>query len=295
LFGDILLRRQLWVLSFICFFILASVPTALCRSPAPTVYVAGDSSGAFKCDGKSDQVQINQALKLVADNPKYTTVHLKGPHTYIINDTLLIGSNTILEGDSTAVIKLANNASWVSYKPLIKQMSSSGNNNIIIRGFEVNVNRDGNPEIPAGRGYYNIIHFTNCNNIKVYNMYMHDGLGDGLRIESSKNIQFYNNRVDKLGHDGLFAIRSESAAALPVHVLSADLDILGFAERFRHFCNSGKRRDDDDIHLSDVADVEKEGMNELGRLGLSHVHLPVGGDDFFSHRLRWSVQAADGF
>jgi hypothetical protein len=149
----------------------------------------------------------------VADNPKYTTVHLKGPHTYIINDTLLIGSNTILEGDSTAVIKLANNASWVSYKPLIKQMSSSGNNNIIIRGFEVNVNRDGNPGTSAGRGYYNIIHFTNCNNIKVCNMYMHDGLGDGLRIDSSKNIQFYNNRVDKLGHDGLFAIRSENLEA----------------------------------------------------------------------------------
>jgi Right handed beta helix region len=37
-------------------------------------------------------------------------------------------------------------------------------------------------------------------------MYMYDGTGDGLRVESSSNIQFYNNKVYKLGHDGLYAI-----------------------------------------------------------------------------------------
>jgi hypothetical protein len=42
---------------------------------------------------------------------------------------------------------------------------------------------------------------------------MHDGHGDGMRIDSSKNIQFYNNRVDKLGHDGLFVIRSQNIEA----------------------------------------------------------------------------------
>jgi hypothetical protein len=215
-----LLRRQLWFLFFICFFILTSLPTALCRSPAPTVYVAGNSSGDYNCDGKDDNVQINQALKFVADNSKYTTVHLKGPFTYVIDDTLLIGSNTILEGDSTAVIKLVDNAGWAPYKPLIKQMSGTGNSNIVIRGFEVNVNYGGNADAnrngkidDLGDGYYNIIHFTNCNNVKVYNMYMHDGHGDGLRIDSSKNIQFYNNRVDKLGHDGLFVIRSQNIEA----------------------------------------------------------------------------------
>ena len=208
-----MLTRKLGFFLLMGCLILASVPTALCRSPAPTVYVAGDGSGDYNCDGKDDNVQINQALKFVADNSKYTTVHLKGPFTYVIDDTLLIDSNTILEGDSTAVIKLANNAGWAPYKPLIKQMSGNGNSNIVIRGFEVNGNRDGNSKISLGRGYYNIIHFTKCNNVKVYNMYMHDGLGDGLRIDSSKNIQFYNNRVDKLGHDGLFAIRSENIEA----------------------------------------------------------------------------------
>jgi len=208
-----MLKRELGIFFLVSCLILASVPTALCRSPAPTVYVAGDGSGDFNCDGKDDHVQINQALKFVAGNSKYTTVHLKGPFTYVIDDTLLIGSNTILEGDSNAVIKLANNAGWVTMKPMIQQMSSSGNSNIVIRGFEVNGNHDGNPKISKGKGYYNVIYFTNCNNIKVYNMYMHDGLGDGLRIKYGKNIQFYNNRIYKLGHDGLFAIQCQNVEA----------------------------------------------------------------------------------
>ncbi len=101
----------------------------------------------------------------------------------------LIGSNTILEGDSTAVIKLVDHAGWATMKPLIQQMSSSGNNNIIIRGFEVNVNHDGNTEFAKGKGYYNVIYFLYCKNVKVYNMYMHDGHGDGLRIKYGENNQ----------------------------------------------------------------------------------------------------------
>ena len=208
-----MLKREFRVFLLLGCLILISAPTASCRSPAPTVYVSGDGSGDFNCDGKDDQVQINQALKFVASNSKYTTVHLKGPFTYVIDDTLLIGSNTILEGDSNAVLKLANNAGWVTMKPMIQQMSKSGNNNIVIRGFEVNGNHDGNPKISKGKGYYNVIYFTNCNNIKVYNMYMHDGLGDGLRVKSGKNIQFYNNKIYKLGHDGLFAIQCENVEA----------------------------------------------------------------------------------
>ena len=158
-------------------------------------------------------MQINQALKFVAENSEYTTVHLKGPFTYTIDDTLLIGSNTILEGDSTAVIKLVNNAGWATMKPLIQQMSSSGNNNIIIRGFEVNVNHDGNTELEKGDGYYNVIYFLHCKNITICNMYMHDGHGDGMRIKYSENIQFYNNTIYKLGHDGLYAINCQNVEA----------------------------------------------------------------------------------
>ncbi len=37
-------------------------------------------------------------------------------------------------------------------------------------------------------------------------MYMHDGMGDGLRVNHCKNVRFYNNKVYKLGHDGMFAV-----------------------------------------------------------------------------------------
>lgn len=171
-----------------------------------TIYVAGDGSGDFNCDGSDDQVEINKALEYVAENPQYSTVCLKGPGTYVISDSIFIGSNTVLEGNSTAVIKLANNAGWPSMKPLIQQRDSSGNSNITVKGFEINVNYPGNNHITLGRGYYNVMHFKNCTNVEVSNMYMHHGTGDGLRIENSSDIKFYNNKIYKLGHDGLYAI-----------------------------------------------------------------------------------------
>jgi len=207
------IKREIVILFLVGCFIFASVSTASCRSASPTVYVAGDGSGDFNCDGTDDHVQINQALKFVADSPEYTTVYLKGPFTYVIDDTLLIGSDTILEGDSTAVLKLVDNAGWVTMKPLIQQMSSSGSSNIAIRGFEVDVNHDGNTELAKGRGYYNIMYFLYSKNITVCDMYMHDGHGDGLRIKYGENIKFYNNTIYRLGHDGLFAIECQDVRA----------------------------------------------------------------------------------
>jgi hypothetical protein len=55
--------------------------------------------------------------------------------------------------------QLANNAVGVTMKPMIQQMSSSGTKNIVIRGFEVNGNHDGNPKVSKVKGY-NVIYFT---------------------------------------------------------------------------------------------------------------------------------------
>jgi len=188
-------------------FLIALGTTALSTtSPSITVYVSADGRGNFNCDGSNDQVEINKALAYVAENPQFTTVYLKGPNTYIISDSILIGNNTILAGDPTAVIKLEDKAGWPRNKPLITQTDSSGNQNITIKGFEINGNHDKNKEKKRGEGYYNQIYFSNSSNIQVHSMYMHDGHGDGLKIERSSNIQFYDNRVYKLGHDDLFAI-----------------------------------------------------------------------------------------
>ncbi len=207
------MKKRLKILLLVVFLILANISTGLCKTPAPVIYVAGDGSGDFNCDGKDDHVQINEALKFVTENPEYTTVHLKGPFTYVIDDTLLIGSNTILEGETGVKIKLVDHAGWATMKPLIQQINDSGNENIVLRDFEIDGNHDGNTEVERGDGYYNMIYFLHCNDIKVYNMLMHDGHGDGLRIKNSENIQFYNNRISKLGHDGFFAINCNNVEA----------------------------------------------------------------------------------
>jgi hypothetical protein len=166
--------------------------------------VAGDGSGDFNCDGKGDHVQINQALKSAAGNSGTTTIHLKGPFTYVIDDTLLIGSNTILEGDSSAKIKLASNAGWAAWKPLIKERSSRSHD-ITIRGFTIDGNREGNSDVKSGKGYHNLIHLRGCQDINVCDMYLTNNHGDGLKTDKCSNVKFYDNKIYMLGHDGLYA------------------------------------------------------------------------------------------
>ena len=153
-----------------------------------------------------DQVEINKALAYVTENRQFTTVYLRGPNTYVISDSIFIGNNTVLEGDSTSVIKLKDKAGWKKEKPLIMQMDSAGNHDIIIKGFEIDGNHDNNSELSRGKGYYNLIHFVNSKNIQVHDMYMHDSHGDGLKVSKGSNVRFYNNTVYKLGHDALYAI-----------------------------------------------------------------------------------------
>jgi hypothetical protein len=169
-----------------------------------TVWVAGDGSENFTCDGSNDQVEINKALAYVAENPQFTTVHLKGPNKYVIFDTILIGNNTTFEGDPTAVIKLKDKADWPVAKPLITQINKTGACGITIKGFEIDGNHDNNLDKPKGYGFYNMIHFRNSTEIQVHDMYMHDGHGEGLKVDNSYNIQFYNNTIYKTGHNGLF-------------------------------------------------------------------------------------------
>lgn len=140
-------RKKILILSIIFISIIASITLILSSMPSGTIiYVATNGSGDFNCDGSNDQVEINKALAYVAENPQFTTVHLKGPNTYVISDSILIGNDTVLEGDHTAVIKLKDGANWPRDKPLITQMDSAGNHNITIKGFEIDGNHNKNDE-----------------------------------------------------------------------------------------------------------------------------------------------------
>ena len=210
------LARKLEIISLLSCLVLATILAGSVGNAAPVIYVAGDGSGDFNCDGKADQVEINQALQFVAKNPGYTTVHLKGPFTYTINNTIYVESNTILEGDSDAIVKLVDHAGWTNTPmiPMIGQRDSLYKiGNVTVRGFEIYGNNRNNTEIPYGKGYYNMIFFKHANNVTVNNMYFHDGHGDGLRIYYGENVKFYNNRVSLLGHDGMYTINATNVEA----------------------------------------------------------------------------------
>jgi hypothetical protein len=197
-------KQKLFIL--LCLFVLTSIPVALCS--ASTIYVSGAGNGNYNCDGKDDQVQINQALDYAAKHPG-TTVYLKGPFVYDIRSVCLIGSNTELTGDSSAKLRLHNSNGWTSPSAshyIIGQIGGSGSavHDINIHGFEI----DGNEGAQAGAGgkdLYRLISIRGSSNapvsnIRVYNMNLHDAKGEGFRCTFGKNIYYYNNVGANLQH-----------------------------------------------------------------------------------------------
>ena len=173
------------------------------KSQGRIVYVAGDDSGDFHCDGTDDHVEINQAIERVAAGEQFTTVHLKGPSIYVISDTIRLDSDVTLQGDATAVVKLKDHAKWPLYKAMMasKHMKPgvyTGQNpepirNITVRGFEMDGNNPNNRDVDeatgsprsAGKGYDYLIQLVNAYEVTVNDMYLHEGLCDGIVFMNS--------------------------------------------------------------------------------------------------------------
>lgn len=64
-----------------------------------------------------------------------------------------------------------------------------------------------------GLGYYVMVFFTGSTSVSVHDMVLQNGFTDGLKMQSSSDIRFYNNTVTRLGHDGLFAASSNAIQA----------------------------------------------------------------------------------
>jgi hypothetical protein len=201
------------------------------------IYVSSDSTGQFnfiKTDTNA-QVVINKAIQYAYNN-KYTTVHIKSG-IYTINNPIEVYSGITLEGDGVGktVIKLVKDAALDTKSlfyiipsmrnpqhgadtimvPLIWAVGSTANkcvgaNDVIFHDIEVDVNYDNNAQIRLGRGYFNVIQLYNSKNIEIYNMYMHDGHGDGVRIVNSANVIVHDCKFVKLGHEPVFFIRSDN-------------------------------------------------------------------------------------
>jgi len=176
------------------------------------VYVAGDGSGDYKCDGKADDVQINQALEFAAENPG-TTVHLKGPFTYDISDSLRIGSNTILEGDSGTKIKLAAGLSvWggressITEKKAMLMIRGSSASDVTIKGIIVDGSQsDYYSSVRLGTSCYNMATLVNCNGLTIQDVTFQNGCNDAMLISQSSNVVIDTVTVNKCGHDGVYA------------------------------------------------------------------------------------------
>lgn len=183
-----------------------------------TVYISNSGSDNYTVDGVADDVQINQALLYAHNNgtdSSPVTVYLRGPFTYELASWLLVGNNTIFTGDKTAKLRLKNNAGWANIyttedpgtEPLLKQRVTPIRN-VEVHNFEIDGNKDNQSGYIHGKLNYIILYFQNATNISVHDMYLHDTQSDGMRINNGDTLYFFNNVVERMGHDGSFFLRS---------------------------------------------------------------------------------------
>ncbi len=185
-----------------------------------TVYVSSLGTDEYTVDGTADDIQINQALLYAHNNgtdASPVTVYLRGPFIYELSSWLLVGNNTILTGDKTAKLRLKNNAGWANIyttedpgtEPILKQRVNPIRN-VEVHNFEIDANKDNQAGYVHGKLNYIIMFFTNATNISMHDMYIHDGQSDGMRMANSNTLYFFNNRVERMGHDGCFFLRSQN-------------------------------------------------------------------------------------
>ena len=76
---------------------------------------------------------------------------------------------------------------------MIKEYNTSSHD-ITIRGFAIDGNREGNTNVVSGKGYYNLIHLRDCQNISVCNMYLTNNHGDGFPVSRRYHARPYDRK-----------------------------------------------------------------------------------------------------
>ena len=207
-----MVKRQLGTLFLAICLTLTTVPTVLGGENTQIITVAGDGSGDYNCDGVKDDIEINQALEFAANNPG-TTVQLKGPFTYDIADSLLIGSDTTLAGDSGVTIKLAkglplwgSRESSIAEKKAMIMIRGSSASNVKIEGLTVDGSQsDYYPDVRLGTSSYNMATLINANGLTIQDVTFQNGCNDAMLISKSSNVVIDTVTVNKCGHDGVYA------------------------------------------------------------------------------------------
>lgn len=241
------IHRACWIclLAGMISFVTAECQSAIAgqnKGPqAPTIVVAGDASGDFNCTGTSDSAVINEALVYAASHPGFNEVHLKGPHVYNVNDTIVIDSNMKLSGDETAVLRLVDHAGWPRFKPMLKSRHTAEtengrraetylDRNIEICGFEIDGNDTNNADVDdreypgldrsrkrhvaryGGSYWYTMMQFYNVENLHVHHMKLHNNMNDLLKTYWCKNVEFDHCTTWMPGHDGWYCVNCENVS-----------------------------------------------------------------------------------
>jgi hypothetical protein len=207
-----MLKRHLGTLFLVICLNLTTVPPVLGGENNQVVTVAGDGSGDFDCDGNNDHVQINQALDYAANHPG-TTVYLKGPFTYFIGESLLIGSNTVLQGDSGVTIKLAPGlpvwggpGSDISESKAMLMIRGSSAADVTIRGLTVDGSQsDYYSGVRLGTSCYNMATFIGVNGLTIESCLFKNGCNDAVLTSKSSNVIIDSVTVNYPGHAGIYA------------------------------------------------------------------------------------------
>lgn len=189
------------LLAFLFFFVLFTEIAAAEQTVSP--------SGS-----NSDQNIINQALSQVAQAGG-GTVYLNAG-VYEITGPINIGSNTVLTGDSKAIIRVSSSSSqWFVGTTGIINPQEFPLKNVEIYGFQIDGNLD---QLPRSYANYKGDHDAErliylrgskkafMEDISVHDMQLYDSYSDGIQIAYANNVQCYNNFVSNCQHSGIFLI-----------------------------------------------------------------------------------------
>lgn len=125
--------------------------------------------------------------------------------------TIIITASTRIPRSNTRItskdpkrpgtLKLQSAAGWSG--PLLYGNNLTG---LQFDNFIINGNFTEQGAKPRGRGHFSLCNLLRCDDIKVNNMYMHNGGNDGFQFRSCRNIEVHDNKIEYLGHDAFYFI-----------------------------------------------------------------------------------------
>lgn len=191
-----------------------------------TGLAAGETYKVVASGGHSDQDNINDALKKAKDNPG-STVYLSSENgPFIIDDSIEIGSNTVLTGDENTKIEIwEGSGQWfVIYKGMIIGDSFIfPPDNYVIHDIYLNGNCHKFPMsfadfvFPGGSGTHNSMWGINIRgystlgigymkNISIYNVTVENTFCDGIRLAYAENVYIHDNTLINCQHEGIYFV-----------------------------------------------------------------------------------------